>query len=287
MLRQACGRTQQLPPRLCPSLLHGLWAELPFLPLTYRWFEHFLPPSTAKLWRMKDSSYIQHATKSWCLGRSWWGNGSITSGVLKAWRWGLGSSSPRGGLALFRVARPDCVTALRCTWWPGAGHRPHPGGEQTLGSLPAAREQQRTELRFVSAQTVQHFQCSSSTLLLNLKETTLQPVVAARAGGSKSGSSVSSGTWYKFYCCYVLPFHTDRYSTEKKSPSAYLTSFISIISGFCLKEYMANIHLGNVVPKMPNREQMTGVRTLHGYSQRSLHSGHLIIHLIIHFVYLQ
>lgn len=162
---------------------------------------------------MKGSSCIQHATKSWCFGRSWWGNGSITSGLLKVWRWGLGFASPRGGLALFRVAWQDCVTALRCTWWPGAGHRPHPGGEQTLGSLPAARKQQHTELRFVSGQTV-HFQCSSSTLHLNLKK----PVAAAWAGGSQSGPSVSSGTWYKFYYSYVLPSHTDRYSTEKKKP---------------------------------------------------------------------
>lgn len=66
-----------------------------------------------------------------------------------------------------------------------------------------------------------------------------------------------------------------------------LTTFIIIISGFYLKKYIANIHMGNVMPKMPNREQTTGVQTLHSYSQRSLHSGHLSIHLIIHFVYLQ
>lgn len=51
---------------------------------------------------------------------------------------------------------------------------------------------------------------------------------------------------------------------KSKSPFAYLTAFTNIMSGFCLKKYIADIHMGNV---MPNREQTTGVQILHRHSQ--------------------
>ena len=111
-------------PSLCPQLLHGLWEEMPFVPPTHQWFEHFLPPSTAESVRMEDGICIQCAAKSWCFGKSWWGNGSVSLGVLRRWVWGVELLCPGRGLALFRVAWWGCVST--CCGRPSPARRTSP-----------------------------------------------------------------------------------------------------------------------------------------------------------------
>lgn len=157
------------------------------MPSTYQWSQHFYhyPLQNHYMWEtasvsnklpslgvweqlMREGQHYLRSPKNVKIG-TWIFLSQKRAGTVSA-----GTTGLCDGPELQKVTRYTRPFASKR--WTNCWVCPH--GKKTQIPQPF------TELSFVPGQTVQHFQCSSSTFLLILKETSSHPVEAAWAGVS-------------------------------------------------------------------------------------------------------
>lgn len=163
-------------------------------------------------------------------------------------------------------------------WWPGPVPPPQPGtGQLRAPSTPQGWEWAETWahmwshlLRPISRLGWAVRSRSPALLGQGLKTTRWRGRLGLEVEGGwaeavRPGHVLRAIT--QFLIFFVLRYITQIECWGAKFPPFYPVAFINIISGFCLKKYIANIHIGNDKPKMPNRAKTTGVQKYFWFSR--------------------